>query len=562
MKLFGLLRDFKREVAYVALLSMVSMVSNLMMLAPTIYMLQLYDRVMVSRNELTLVAVTVMTCFLLLMMALAEWLRSTLAIKAGMRFDQAYSHWIFSYAFSAQALGSTAQVGQPLKDLTAVRQFLTGNGLFAFFDLPWSLLYVAVLFVLSPVLGSLAVLFCLIQLGLAWWNHVGSDAALQRSMQVQNRAETFLQGKLRQLESVSVMGISPHLYRRWLGMQVESGWQEAGAQVQLNRLQFASKLARYCMQSLTLGAAAYLVIHGRISVGSMIASSVLIARALQPFDVIVGTWKQYVQAWEAGLRLIPLQEAVRLPEVQGARPDIRGELVLKAVSVRQDERTVLSNLNLEIRPGRILTVMGASGSGKSTLARTLLGLVGHADGEVFIDDVLLRDIDALHLAAAVGYLPQDVSLLEGTIAENIARFGPLESAHIIAACQLVGMHEAILRLPMGYETHLGENGEPLSCGQRQLIGLARAIYRNPAFVVLDEPNSSLDEFGDASLLRVLQQLRSRGGSVVVISHRTGVLKVTDDLLILKHGEIVHHGPRDAGIAYLNQHQVMSMGNAA
>lgn len=553
-----LLAPFKRELAYVAMLSFVT---NLMMLVPTIYMLQLYDRVMQSRNMLTLIAVTLMVCFLLLMMALADWLRSTIVIKSGVRFDQTFGKKIFSLAFSNVTAVHRPQPSQALADLTAVRQFISGNGLFAFFDVPWSVLYIVVLFVLNPALGVLAIVFCTIQLGLAIWNQNSSQQPLQNMAESQSKTSQFLQSKTRNLQTLHVMGMMPQLYQRWVAFKNNANCDEDEAQQRQNRNQFVNKLVRYSMQSLMLAVAALLAIEGKISVGSMIASNVLIGRALQPFDVIVHTWRQYVQAKTAATNLNKLLSTTALAtKTKTSSNPITGHISLNEVSVTLNDVSdpVLSNLSLNIKPGRILSVMGASGSGKTTFARTLLGLITPQRGELCIDDVQIQELDAAHLAAAIGYLPQHVALIEGTIAENIVRFGTLDTEKIIAASMAVGMHEMILRMPQGYDTHIDEFGSPLSGGQRQLVGLARAIYQEPNIIVLDEPNANLDEFGEAHLLNILQALKSKNKTIVVISHRSGLLKITDDLLILKNGQIAQYGPRDAGVAYLNQLQTLSM----
>jgi ATP-binding cassette, subfamily C, bacterial exporter for protease/lipase len=552
-----LLKPFKRELAIVAALSLIT---NLMALVPTIYMLQLYDRVMLSMNTLTLVAITLMVCFLLLMMALAEWLRSVVVIKSGVRFDQTYGKKIFSLAFSNMSANRAIQPSQALKDLTAVRQFMTGNGLFAFLDMPWSVLYIAVLFVLNPVLGLTAIVFCAIQFALAVLNQRSSVQPLQAVMENQTKNDRFLQNKIRSLDTAHVMGMRQALYVRWHALSSNGNRDEEHAQYVQNRNQFVNKLLRYTMQSLMLAIAAVLTVRGEISVGSMIASNVLIGRALQPFDVIVGTWRQFIQAKSAAAALGELLATSAEPSSYALIEQVAGNISLKNVGVSLEGLTtpILQNLNLKIKPGRILNIMGASGSGKTTLARALAGLLVPQQGDLRIDDTLIQNINPSMLAASVGYLPQQVALLEGTIAENIARFGTLDTAQIIAACQAVGMHETILHLPQGYDTRLDENGLPLSGGQRQLIGLARAIYKTPSIIVLDEPNANLDEFGEANLLNVLQKLKSQNKTIVVISHRSGLLKITDDLLILKNGEIAHYGPRDAGIAYLNQMQTLNL----
>lgn len=557
-----LLAPFKREVVYVAVLSMMT---NLLMLVPTIYMLQLYDRVMLSHNTLTLVAVTMMVCFLLLLMGLADWLRAVIVIKSGVRFDQTFGKKIFSLAFSNVSAIHHQQPSQALADLTAVRQFISGNGMFAFFDLPWSVLYIVVLFILSPTLGMLAMVFCAIQFGLALWNQNSSQQPIQNLTDSQSKTNTFIQSKIRNLQTLHTMGMLPQLFQRWAGLKNRANDDEEFVQQRQNRNQFVNKFVRYTMQSLMLAVAAYLAVQGKITVGSMIASNVLIGRALQPFDVIVQTWRQYVQAKSAASNLNKLLSTASMAsKAKTILPSITGHISLDNVSVALGSNTepVLSQLSIALKPGRILNVMGASGSGKTTFARTLIGLVSPQQGQLTIDGVPIHDISPENLAASVGYLPQQIALIEGTIAENIARFGHLDTEKIIAASKAVGMHDMILRLPNGYDIRIDEFGMPLSGGQRQLLGLARAIYQDPSIVVLDEPNSSLDEFGEAHLIHVLQTLKGKNKTIVVISHRSGLLKITDDLLILKNGQIAQYGPRDAGVAYLNQLQTLSMTKSA
>lgn len=556
----ALLAPFKRELAIVAALSLIT---NLMALVPTIYMLQLYDRVMLSMNSLTLVAITLMVCFLLMMMSLAEWLRSVVVIKSGVRFDQTYGSKIFSLAFKSVSANRVIQPGQALKDLTSVRQFITGNGLFAFLDVPWSVLYIAVLFILNTALGWTAIVFCTIQFGLALWNQRSSTQPLQAVMEHQAKNDRFLQNKIRNLDAVHVMGMRQKLYARWQALSSDRNTEEEHAHYVQNRNQFVSKLLRYTMQSLMLAIAAVLTVRGEISVGSMIASNVLIGRALQPFDVIVATWRQFIQAKAAAASLSCLLENSH-PTTYTPVSEIVGSISLRDVGIAlgDSDKPVLQHLNLDIKPGRILNIMGMSGSGKTTLARALVGLLMPQSGEMRIDGVAIQALDPAQFAQTVGYLPQQVALVEGTIAENIARFGTLDTAQIIAASQAVGMHDMILRLPQGYDTRLDEYGLPLSGGQRQLIGLARAIYKLPSIIVLDEPNANLDEFGEANLLSTLQLLKRQNRTIVVISHRSGLLKAMDDLLILKNGEIAHYGPRDAGVAYLNLLQTFNLASSA
>jgi ATP-binding cassette, subfamily C, bacterial exporter for protease/lipase len=548
-----LVKPFRRQFIQMAWLSLLT---NVLMLVPTLYMLQLYDRVMQSRNTLTLVAVTALTAGLLILMAGADWLRNLYAIKTGVQFDLTYGKQIFSAIFDTRTTQTQSPV-QSLQQLTTVRQFMTGQGLFAMLDMPWSVVYISVLFVLHPVLGATAIVFCLVQCLVAFWNQKVIAGPAQQAQQTKQFTENFIQQKIRHLQTSHVLGMSQTLRERWQALLAEQSQAESVWLAASDRSQFVNKWVRYTMQSLMLAIAALLTIKGQISVGSMIASNVLIARALQPFDVIVHSWRQWLQANTAAsdLHLILESRQENLRALPATQPLQRPyHLQLDSVTVELQSRRILNSLNLSILPGRLLCIMGPSGSGKSTLARLLVGVVSPHTGKYQINQSAIQANNARTLLTGIGYLPQQVSLLEGTIAENVARFGALESQHILLACQRVGLHEAILRLPQGYDTRLDEQGLPLSGGQRQLLGLARAIYKEPPLLVLDEPNASLDEFGEARLMELLQALKTINTTIVVVTHRSGVLKVTDDLLILKRGEVVHHGPRDAGIAYLNQLQ--------
>jgi ATP-binding cassette subfamily C exporter for protease/lipase len=549
--LWPLVKPFRQQFIHMAWLSLLT---NVLMLVPTLYMLQLYDRVMMSKNTLTLVAITVLTAGLLLLMAGADWLRNLYAIKTGVQLDLTYGKQVFAAAFNPATSQRQSPV-QSLQQLTTVRQFMTGQGLFAMLDLPWSVVYIAVLFTLHPMLGLTAVVFCLIQSGVAVWNQSVIAGPAQQAQSAKQTTEHFIQQKIRHLQTSHVLGMSHTLRQRWQALLAEQSAAERTWLTASDRSQFVNKWVRYTMQSLMLAVAAWLTIKGEISVGSMVASNVLIARALQPFDVIVHSWRQWLHANAAAsdLQALLAHHAQAHTNPVAPQPLQRPyTLTLNAAGVTLPSRRVLHDLNLTIPPGRLLCIMGPSGSGKSTLARLLVGAVFPTQGSYQVNQTAMHAGNIRAALDSVGYLPQQVSLLEGTIAENVARFGPLDSQHIIEACQRVGLHEAILRLPQGYDTRLDEQGLPLSGGQRQLLGLARAIYQGPALLVLDEPNASLDEFGEARLMQLLQTLKEKQTTIVVISHRSGVLKVTDDLLVLKRGEVVHHGPRDAGIVYLNQ----------
>lgn len=549
---------FRKELLSVGIFSLAT---NLMMLAPTLYLLQLYDRVLLSQNELTLYAITLITCFFFLVMAFSEWMRSMVVIKAGVRFDQLLSDRLFKLGFERSSRfdnshGGKAGANESMQDLTFIRQFLTSNGLFAFFDIPWTVIYIAILFILDPVLGLLAIAFCTIQAGLAVWNQRSSDKPLKDVNDARIVSQHFIESKIRNIETLHVLGMMPHLYSRWHAMQNRWNNLDSRAVKVQTRNQNINKFVRYSMQSLMLGAAAWLAIRGQITIGAMIASNVLIARALQPFDIVVSTWRQFVQAKQSVERINLLLASEQNPEplIVADKTEIRGEIRLKDihVSLEGPRKTLLKNISLDISPGQILAVMGPSGSGKTTLARCLVGACRWQSGKLLIDGLVVDRISPALLAKSIGYLPQDTDLIEGTIVENIARFEQPKTLDVIEAARAAGIHESILRLPFGYDTRIDASGSDLSGGQRQLIGLARAFYQKPSILVLDEPNSHLDEHGEASLLSAITAMKNQGKAVIIISHRSNILKIADRLLIMKNGEVAHYGSRDEVIAALNQ----------
>lgn len=565
-RLRAYLAQFKSELGAIAIYSMLT---NLLMLAPTLYLLQLYDRIIQSRSEMTLLAVTLITLMLFGVMALADWLRSRVAIKAGTRLDTLLTTRLFALGLSSQGASSASQ--QALQDLTLLRQFVTGSGMFAFFDLPWTLLYIAVLFVLSPVLGWLAIGLCLLQFALAVWNQRSSEQPLADSSAARMQVAQFLESKLRNLSTLHVLGMLPSLKQRW--QQLQSGWNQhdAAAQQIQQRNQLLNKFARYSMQSGMLGIAAWLAVRGDISIGAMIASNVLIARALQPFDVIVSTWKPFMQARACAANLDVLladaPAAVQAPTAaqkdNSTTLSLTGHLSLRGLEVSTPAgQALLRDITLEIRPGEILGILGASGSGKTTLLRCLVNTCPWQQGDILVDGLSRAQLPAGLYAQAIGYLPQEVALLDGSIAGNIARFQTPDPEAILQAAQAAGIHEAILRLPQGYDTPLNAESKVLSGGQRQLLGLARALYQQPPIIVLDEPNAHLDEHGEASLLAALLLLKNQGKTIVMVSHRQHSLRITDQLLVLEQGAMRLYGPRDQVLATLDQARQQAVSKVA
>ncbi len=531
-----------------------SMVANLLMLTPTIYMLQVYDRVLLSQSTGTLIAVSLITLFFFVVLTFAEWSRSKLLVSSGVRLDEMLSKRLFHASYEAYLNPEVTNPSRSFNDLTELRQFLTGNGIFAFFDAPWAPIYIAVLFMLHPWLGVMALGFAAVQAVLAWWGSQATKLAQANSSKSQQDVVGYLQSKFRNAEVIESMGMVQHLYRRWAERNALAMGSALNAQAVSGKVVAWSKFVRYTQQSLALGGGALLVIYGELSPGAMIAANVLMTRALAPIDLMVGTWTGFLSAKEAYSRLRSLLEAhpmrIKAPVVFTPK----GDIVLKDVvaSAPRRQEPILKGVSALMPAGSVTVVLGASGSGKSTLARVLLGIWPHNSGEVLLDGQPILNLDRIELGPHVGYLPQDIELFDGTIAENIARAGQVVSDKVIAAAEASGLHQMILRFPKGYDTPMGEAGSLLSGGQRQRIGLARALYGNPALVVLDEPNANLDDEGEAALVRAVQGLKAKGKTVVLISHRPGIVGVADRLLILHQGTVQARGPRDGVLAALKQ----------
>ncbi|EJE49003.1 type I secretion system ABC transporter, PrtD family [Acidovorax sp. CF316] len=535
---------FRREFIVVGIFSMVA---NVLMLAPTMYMLQVFDRVMSSRSELTLIVMSLITLFFFIVMAFAEWMRSRVLVHAGLRLDGVLSTRVFNASFEARLSQTGASVVRAFTDLIQIRQFLTGNGILAFFDIPWAPIYLAVLFFLHPVLGYAALVFAAIQGALAWFGHRHTVAPSEAASKATSESGAYLQSKLRNAEALESMGMVHNLRPHWAKRHAKALELHGQAQALTHRISAWSKLIRYSQQSLALGIGALLVIDGQLSPGGMIAANVLMGRALAPIDMLVGTWRSFIGARSAFERLEDLLRTHPERDAALSRVAPKGDVLVRGLVATAPGRPlpILKGVSTAAPAGTVTVVLGPSGSGKSTLARCLMGIWPGASGEMLLDGLPLDGWDRMELGPYLGYLPQDIELFEGSIAENIARFGQVDPEKVIAAARSAGLHEMILRFPKGYDTPIGEAGNLLSGGQRQRVGLARAMYGDPVMVVLDEPNANLDDVGEAALVRAVQELKSKGCTVFLITHRPGILAVADRLLVLQDGAVVADGPRDA-----------------
>jgi len=519
---------------------------NLMMLAPALYMLQVYDRVLGSRNETTLVMLTVLVVGALLFMAALESVRGWILVRVGARLDASLNARVFTAAFERNLQQAGSNTAQPIHDLNAVRQTLTGSALLAAFDTPWLPIYLVAIFMMSPLLGWFALAGALILLVLAVGNERISKPRLDEAQKFSMQSHQALVNHLRNSEVIEAMGMLPAIRKRWHALHHQQIHAQAVASDRAAVLSGTTKFVRIAMQSLILGFGALLVLEDQITAGMMIAASILLGRAFAPIELLVGNWKQIVSGRQAYARLRELLQRQPARETGMSLPRPQGHVTAEAVSAMPPgtRRVVLKNLSFAIAPGEVVAVVGPSASGKSSLARLLVGVWGPAGGSLRLDGASIYDWNKDELGPALGYLPQDIELFDGTVAENIARFGEIDAERVVDAARKVGMHEHILHLPQGYDTPLGAEGSNLSAGQRQRIGLARALYGDPALIVLDEPNSNLDEAGEKALLDALLGLKARGATVVVVTHRMSTLAAADKVMVLADGALAAFGPRD------------------
>lgn len=528
---------FRREFLWVGVFSLFA---NVLMLTPTLYLLQVFDRVLISGSELTLAALTLVALLFFATMGFAEWVRSRLLVRTGAAFDEALNRKVFDAGFEASLVGGARNPLQPFNDLLNLRQFLTGNGVFAVFDLPWVPIYLGVLFLMHPWLGWTGVLFTVVLLVVALVGHRLTSPRLRTAQDGVVESNAFLHAKLRNAETVHALGMVGNLRRLWLALQSRQSDLHGEALAASQRLQAVAKFLQYAQPSLILAVGAVLAIDGSIGIGAMIASNALLALALRPIGTLVTTWKQFVDARQAMGRLDELvgRHGVARQATHSA-DEIRGQITLRGLTARAPGRDVpiLEGLDAEFRAGEVVAIVGPSGAGKSTLARCLVGIWPGTESQVLLDGEPIGSWDRKALGPRIGYLPQDVELFNGTIAENIARFDIVESHKVIDAATRTGIHEMVLRLPKGYDTPMGEAGQLLSGGQRQRIGLARAIYGDPVLVVLDEPASNLDDAGEAALVRTVRDLRARGRTVFMIVHQRHLLAAADRMLVLERGRV-------------------------
>ena len=533
-----------------------ALIGALLILAPTAYMFEVYERVVNSRSHTTLIMLTVILVIAYIVMEVLDWARSETMREAGQLLDQRMAPRVFQAMYESNLRRMGPPSIQPMNDFRTVRDFLHHPVLGALMESPISLVFMLILFLASPVLGWAAVAGALVQVGLAWLNERSTNPPLTEANRSAIAAQQYADGSLRNAEVIEAMGMLHHIHRRWMEKQHAFLGLQAQASDKAGAFQAGSKFVQTTMGSLLLGLGGWLILENALpgGPGMMIVASVLGGRMLAPLVQMVSQWRAVVNVRDAWRRLEQL--LTQIPERPEAMslPAPRGVLSVEHViaGAPGSNAPILRGIAFALQAGEVLAVVGPSASGKTTLARLLVGLWPTVSGKVRLDGADVFSWDKLELGPYLGYLPQGVELLEGTLAENIARFGEVDMDKVQAAARAVGLHEFILSLAQGYDSPVGRDGAMLSGGQRQRVALARALYDEPVFVVLDEPNSSLDEAGDAALAQAITQLKARGTTFVVMTHRTSVLAVADKMLVLREGSQQAFGPRDEVLAALNQ----------
>lgn len=531
---------------------------NLLMLTSSIYMLQVYDRVLASRSQETLLYITLFALACLVTLALLEMVRSRILVRLGAQFDGLLAERAFRIVLTS------GRSGQAFRDLDSLRGFLTGAGMLSLLDAPWVPLYVGLVYLLHPLLGHVALAGALILFMIGFVNEQATRAPLAEAGKELAISTLFAELAARNSEVVRAMGMLPGLQSRWHTSHAAGLGLQALASDRAGGIAAAAKLIRFFLQIAVLGVGAHLVIQQELTAGVMIAASIIMGRGLAPVESAIGSWRGFVAARSAYARL--RETLAALPDERDAMalPAPKGNLYVENLygAPPAGGKSVVCGVSFQVKRGQVLGITGPSGAGKSSIVRLLVGVWAPVSGTVRLDGVSISDWKREEVGPHLGYLPQDIELFPGTVAENIARFGEVDALFVVEAARRCGAHQMILEMPDGYDTKIGPNGANLSGGQRQRIGLARALYRMPALIVLDEPTSNLDAEGEAAVRQVLEELRSAGRTVVVIAHRPALLGGTDLLMVIQCGSIARFGPTSELMPQITRRAVAVSGHPA
>ena len=524
-----------------------SLVTNLLYLAMPLYTYQIYGRILVSQSQASLWALTLVTLFIFGVSAVIDDFRSRILINYGMALDQRVSGRIFSALFDAAVRGDPNARAQGLRDLDTFRQMITGNGAAVVFDMPWIFVFIAILFLIDPLVGVLSLVAAGILFALAILQERASRPPLREANDAALKSYAFTEAALRNSEVVRAMGMLPPIGEAWAKHRAVSIERGVTASEQSNLYGGAIRAFRMGFQVLIVAVGAYLILIGKIHSGMLFANMILASRALAPIERLVGSWDQINNGLRAYERLGVFLSKAEAPGQSTALPRPLGRLSVEGVNfgLPGGTRFILAGVSFAIEPGEVLGLIGPSGAGKSTLARLLMGIWKPTAGAVRLDGADVFAWNRADFGRHVGYLPQDTELFAGSIRDNIARFrGDVTDEQVIRAATLAGADELIRRTAKGYDTEVGEGGVTLSAGQRQRVGLARAMLGDPAFVVLDEPNASLDAEGEDALMKAIEAMKAAGATVVIISHKISIFRLADKMAMLRDGRLEQFGPRD------------------
>lgn len=534
-----LLFAYRKEISWILVFSFIA---NVLILSPTLYMMQVYDRVLMSLNITTLLILSLTILMFFLLMMFADIVRSKMLIVIGNKIEISLSARLFESSLVCFLQDKTIDPSSYLRNLVELKQFIAGMAIVYFFDIIWTPIFVCIAFLLHQKLGLACLAIIFIQILLLIYNHFATSNITKNNLETERQTQAFLNTSLRQLLPIFVMGFASAFKSRWLLLNNQSVIEKRQVDQKIQNIQAVNKFYRYVVQTVSLGIGAYLATRGEITIGSMLAANVIISRSILPLDQMTNLWPQWIGFLKANQQLTELfKNSISLdskPLNEITEPINNVELVDVSFQYATQNKPVLHDVSLTLNAGDTVAILGKSGSGKTTLIKTLLGLFPIETGQVLYNNQLIDTINLNLLRQSIGYLPQDFQLFEGTIAENIARFGALDSEAITSAAIITGIHEWVLRLPKGYDTLIGNNGQALSGGQKQQLGIARAVYGQAKLIVLDEPNSNLDESGERSFFKLLDELKKRQAITIIISHRENILQFVNKIVYVENGHIV------------------------
>ncbi len=503
-----------------------------------IFMLQIFDRVFISKSMFTLVTVTSIIVYFYVVTSISEWIRSKIVIALGLRIDKELAPKIFSESFKKQLIEPDEDPAIFLNDLSQIRQWLTGPAFFAFFDVPWVPFYVFVMFVLHPVLGYLSIFFIFLLILMGLYSTKATANLTEICNEEELKLNAFMFSKLRNTEIINVYGMANNFRKFWNESRLKTIRLLSVSTYKGEAVQQFAKQFKLLTNSLALGVAAILVMYGELSLGAMIAAAMLMARTTAPVDSLTQSYSTWHLAKSSILRLEKLISHEEAETLDFSEKCI--ELKLENIIIKNDLKPtpILNDISLSFRPGQITAITGPSGSGKSMLLKTILGINNNYEGQVLINNYDMRKLNEQFYSDQIGYLAQEVTMFQGSVAENISRMGIPDSEEVVLAARLIGIHYFVLRLPSGYDTIIESGTESLSGGERQRIAIARAIYKKPSVILLDEPNSSLDPPGETGLANAIRHMKKLNSLIILVTHRKSIIPVCDRVITLNDGNLI------------------------